>query len=289
MSANGISKSYGIDGVLENVSFSVDKGDRIGIVGPNGAGKTTLLGIIAGETAPSSGSVYVRNECSLGYLKQSGHFDAKGTVIEEAEKSFEHLFRMEKEIEGLTAAISDHTSANFDRNLEKYTALMEEFEKAGGYTFKSELGAVLRHMGFNEEMQQKKVETLSGGERTRLALACMLLKKPDILLLDEPTNHLDIRAITWLAQHLKHRWKPGQGAMLVVTHDRWFLDEVCLDMWEVHDCMVEPFEGGYSAYIMQRVERDRQAALAEQKRQNLLRRELAWMSRGARARATKPK
>ncbi len=107
--------------------------------------------------------------------------------------------------------------------------------------------------------------------------------------LDEPTNHLDIRAITWLAEHLKKRWKPGAGALLVVTHDRWFLDEVCLSMWEVHDKRVEPFEGGYSAYIMQRVERDRVAALAEQKRQNELRRELAWLSRGAQARATKPK
>ena len=110
-----------------------------------------------------------------------------------------------------------------------------------------------------------------------------------MLLLDEPTNHLDIKAITWLADHLKHRWREGQGALMVVTHDRWFLDEVCLSMWEVHDRTIEPFEGGFSAYIMQRVERDRRAEVAEQKRQNQLRRELAWLSRGARARATKPK
>ena len=133
------------------------------------------------------------------------------------------------------------------------------------------------------------VGTLSGGQRRRVDLARLLMGDWDVLALDEPTNHLDVRAITWLAGHLKGRWKQGAGALLVVTHDRWFLDEVCTAMWEVHDRQVEPFEGGFSAYIMQRVERDRLAALAEQKRQNALRRELAWLSRGARARATKPK
>ena len=134
-----------------------------------------------------------------------------------------------------------------------------------------------------------QVGALSGGQRRRVDLVRLLIGDWDVLALDEPTNHLDVRAITWLADHLKTRWKKGAGALLVVTHDRWFLDEVCLRMWEVHDKRVEPFEGGFSAYIMQRVERDRVAALAEQKRQNELRRELAWLSRGARARATKPK
>ena len=133
------------------------------------------------------------------------------------------------------------------------------------------------------------IAQLSGGQRRRVDLARLLMGDWDILALDEPTNHLDIRAIWWLAEHLKHRWKPGAGALLVVTHDRWFLDEVCLDMWEVHDRRVEPFEGGYSAYIQQRVERQRVAALAEEKRQNALRRELAWLARGAKARSTKPK
>lgn len=133
------------------------------------------------------------------------------------------------------------------------------------------------------------VGTLSGGQRRRVDLARLLVGQWDVLMLDEPTNHLDVRAITWLAEHLKRRWRPGAGVLLVVTHDRWFLDEVCTRMWEVHDRTVDPFEGGYSAYILQRVERQRLAALAEQKRQNALRRELAWLSRGARARATKPK
>lgn len=133
------------------------------------------------------------------------------------------------------------------------------------------------------------VGTLSGGQRRRVDLARLLIGDWDVLMLDEPTNHLDVRAITWLAEHLKTRWRRGARALLVVTHDRWFLDEVCEAMWEVHGRRVWPFEGGFSAYIMQRVERDRLEALAEQKRQNALRRELAWLSRGARARATKPK
>ena len=134
-----------------------------------------------------------------------------------------------------------------------------------------------------------KVGTLSGGQRRRVDLVRLLIGDWDILALDEPTNHLDVRAITWLANHLKNRWRTGQGALLVVTHDRWFLDEVCTRMWEVHDRVVEPFEGGFSAYILQRVERDRLAALAEDKRQNALRRELAWLARGPKARGTKPK
>ena len=134
-----------------------------------------------------------------------------------------------------------------------------------------------------------KVGTLSGGQRRRVDLVRLLIGDWDILALDEPTNHLDVRAITWLANHLKNRWRAGQGALLVVTHDRWFLDEVCTRMWEVHDRVVDPFEGGFSAYILQRVERDRLAALAEEKRQNALRRELAWLARGPKARGTKPK
>lgn len=133
------------------------------------------------------------------------------------------------------------------------------------------------------------VGTLSGGQRRRVDLARVLVADAEVLLLDEPTNHLDVVAITWLANHLRRRFVRKEGAMVVVTHDRWFLDEVCDRMWEVHDELVEPFEGGYSAYILQRVERQRQAELAEQKRQNLMRRELAWLSRGARARSTKPK
>ena len=133
------------------------------------------------------------------------------------------------------------------------------------------------------------VRELSGGQRRRVDLARLLIGDYDVLMLDEPTNHLDMRTINWLAEHLKSRWQRGSGAMLVVTHDRWFLDEVCTSMWEVHDGRVDPFEGGYSAYILQRVERDRMAAVTEERRRNMARKELAWLSRGAQARSTKPK
>lgn len=161
---------------------------------------------------------------------------------------------------------------------------MPEYQWAGDSRVRDVIAGLLSDISWGA-----LVGTLSGGQRRRVDLARLLVGDWDVLALDEPTNHLDVRAITWLANHLKNRWKNGAGALMVVTHDRWFLDEVCTSMWEVHDKKVEPFEGGFSAYIMQRVERDRLAALAEQKRQNALRRELAWLSRGARARATKPK
>ena len=159
-----------------------------------------------------------------------------------------------------------------------------EYEWAGDARTRSIIAGLLDDVAWDG-----LVGTLSGGQRRRVDLARLLIGDWDVLMLDEPTNHLDVKAIAWLADHLKSRWRPGDGALLVVTHDRWFLDEVCETMWEVHGQRVWPFEGGFSAYIMQRVERDRLAALAEQKRQNALRRELAWLSRGARARATKPK
>src|SRR5699024_6444770 len=133
------------------------------------------------------------------------------------------------------------------------------------------------------------VGSLSGGQRRRVALARLLIGDWDILALDEPTNHLDVEGIAWLAEHLNRRWQKNAGGLLVITHDRWFLDEVCTQTWEVHDGIVDQFEGGYAAYVLQRVERDRMAAAAEAKRQNLLRKELAWLRRGAPARTAKPK
>lgn len=159
-----------------------------------------------------------------------------------------------------------------------------EYEWAGDPKVREVIAGLVSDLPWDAEL-----ESLSGGQRRRVALARLLVGDWDVLFLDEPTNHLDVEAVAWLADHLKRRWPNGQGALLVVTHDRWFLDEVCTATWEVHDRIVEPFEGGYAAYILQRVERDRQAAVVEQKRQNLARKELAWLRRGAPARTAKPK
>ncbi len=159
-----------------------------------------------------------------------------------------------------------------------------EYEWAGDARCRSIIGALVSDIPWDAQ-----IGTLSGGQRRRVDLARVLIGDFDVLMMDEPTNHLDIEGIHWLAEHLKKRWREGEGALLIVTHDRWFLDEVCLNMWEVHDRIITPFEGGYSAYIMQRVERQRQQAVAESKRKNILRRELAWLARGAPARSTKPR
>ncbi|MGP6172140.1 ABC-F family ATP-binding cassette domain-containing protein [Microbacterium sp. A204] len=159
-----------------------------------------------------------------------------------------------------------------------------EYEWAGDARVRDVIQGLLADLAWDAP-----VDGLSGGQRRRVALAALLVKDWDIVALDEPTNHLDVEAITWLAAHLKKRWAANSGAFLVVTHDRWFLDEVCTETWEVHDRIVEPFEGGYAAYILQRVERDRMSAATEAKRQNLARKELAWLRRGAPARTAKPK
>lgn len=248
--------------ILEDVSFSVNKGDRIGIVGSNGAGKTTLLSILSGEAGPTTGNFYVRNGYTVGYLKQRNHFFSEGTVLREAEKTFTRFHEMEKEIHRLEEAISDHEHPDFNRNLEQYTALMEKYKEQGGYTYKSELKSVLRNMGFGESEYDKKISMLSGGERTRLAMACMLLKQPDILMLDEPTNHLDLRMLEWLEQYLK----AYKGTIIVVSHDRYFLDQLVNRIFEVSQCHLTDYRGNYSEYLIKHEER-MEVALREYEKQ----------------------
>ena len=248
LSASDINKSYGTDIILEDVSFGVEKGDRIGIVGPNGAGKTTLLNIIAGELEATSGNIYLRSDYTIGYLKQRDHFFSGGTVIEEASKTFTRFTDMERELEKLQIKIADHDSPTFEKDLEKYTLLMEDYEKQGGYTYKSELSAVLRHMGFDEEEQHKEIDKLSGGEKTRLALSCMLLKKPDILMLDEPTNHLDLKMLDWLESYLKSY----QGTIMVVSHDRYFLDKLVNKIYDMQDGCLDEYQGNYTEFLGKR-------------------------------------
>ena len=251
ISGKDISKSYGTDIIFEDVCFGVEKADRIGIVGANGTGKSTLLGIIAGDIEASSGELYIRNGYNIGYLRQQNHFEGSGTVLEEAQKSFTHLAEMEKKLDRLQLAISDHESPTFDRDLEEYTRLMEEYEQKGGFTYVSELGAMLTHMGFDEEARQKEINKLSGGERTRLALSCMLLKKPDILILDEPTNHLDLHMLEWLESYLDGY----KGTLLVVSHDRYFLDRITNRIFDLGGGTLDAYTGNYSEFLVKREEK----------------------------------
>ena len=220
----------------------------------------------------------------IGIVGKNG--DGKSTLL--------HLFRGTQEPDsgrvtkrgGLTFGMLDQRDPLDDNATIREAALegRADYEWASDNTSREIMEALLGGMSLDA-----KVGSLSGGQRRRADLARLLLKDWDILALDEPTNHLDVVTIHWLAEHLKNRWSKGQGVLLLVTHDRWFLDEVCESMWEVHDGVIEPFEGGYSAYMLQRVERDRQADVRETKRRNLARKELAWLSRGARARSTKQK
>ena len=220
----------------------------------------------------------------IGIVGKNG--DGKSTLL--------HLFRGTQEPDsgrvtkrgGLTFGMLDQRDPLDDNATIREAALegRADYEWASDNTSREIVEALLGGMSLDA-----KVGSLSGGQRRRADLARLLLKDWDILALDEPTNHLDVVTMHWLAEHLKNRWSKGQGVLLLVTHDRWFLDEVCESMWEVHDGVIEPFEGGYSAYMLQRVERDRQADVRETKRRNLARKELAWLSRGARARSTKQK
>ncbi|NLY87120.1 MAG: ABC-F family ATP-binding cassette domain-containing protein [Clostridiales bacterium] len=251
ISGKNINKTYGTDIILDDVSFNVNKGDRAGIVGPNGAGKTTLLKIISGEIEQSSGNIYIKSGLTVGYLKQNNNFDLGGTVETEAQKTFDNLYKMEEDIRSLSVKISDHTSPSFDKDLEEYTALMDEFEKEGGYTYKSELRSVLENMGFGEDDLGKRTDKLSGGERTRLALSCILLQQPDIMILDEPTNHLDLKMLAWLENFLKSY----KGTIIVVSHDRYFLDRIVTSIYDMNAGILEEYSGNYSDFVIRKAER----------------------------------
>ncbi|EPI47970.1 ABC-F family ATP-binding cassette domain-containing protein [Gardnerella vaginalis] len=220
----------------------------------------------------------------IGIVGKNG--DGKSTLLKLLEGSMDPDSGRVTRRSGLTFGILSQRDPLDDNATVRQAALenRQDYEWAADSKSREIVEALLG--GINLEA---KVGTLSGGQRRRADLARLLLHDWDILALDEPTNHLDVLTIHWLAEHLLHRWQDGEGALLLVTHDRWFLDEVCSSMWEVHDGVIDPFEGGYSAYMMQRVERERQADVREERRRNLARKELAWLSRGARARSTKQK
>ncbi len=220
----------------------------------------------------------------IGIVGRNG--DGKSTLLKLLDGTQEPDSGRVTRRNGLTFGMLTQRDALDDNATLREAALegREDYEWASQQQSREIVEALLGSMSLDA-----KIGSLSGGQRRRADLARLLLKDWDILALDEPTNHLDVITIHWLAEHLKNRWSRGTGALLLVTHDRWFLDEVCESMWEVHDGQIEPFEGGYSAYMLQRVERDRQADVRETKRRNLARKELAWLSRGARARSTKQK
>lgn len=243
-----VSKSYGKRPVLDHVSLGIGEGERIGIVGRNGGGKTTLLRVLGGAESADSGRVTHSGDLHLGLLSQIGDPDPAQTVRTR-----------------IVGDLPEHEWASDAKIRDVLTGLL------GGYT---------------DDILDRSLATLSGGELRRVELAHLLTSDLDLLLLDEPTNHLDVEAVAWLAGHLKRL----RGlAIVVVTHDRWFLDELSDVTWEVVNGQVEAYEGGYSAYVLAKAERSRQAAASEARRNNLLRKELAWLRRGAPARTTKPK
>lgn len=265
LSAKDLTKVYGTDVILENVSFHINKGERVGIVGLNGAGKTTLLRMLTGELVSDGGECYISGDTRIGYLKQDGEFNSENTLIEEIENIFTDFPRMEKEMADIlkeVEALGDSDADKSTRLLERYDHIHEDYRNRGGYSYKSEMTGVLSSMAFGEDTYNKKISTLSGGEKTRLALACLLLKKPDLLFLDEPTNHLDIGTLKWLEQYLKNY----SGTIVLVSHDRYFLDQTVNRIFEIENHRLNIYEGNYSFYASERRAR-REAELRRYEKQ----------------------
>ena len=233
LSAKNLSKVYGTDVILEKVSFHINAGDRIGIVGKNGAGKSTLLNMLTGEMSCDDGEFFVSQNTRIGYLKQRENFRSDRTVMEEVTEIFRPLLDMDKEMEAVAARLEEVTgaaalAAERDALIHRQADLHEEYYRRGGDTFRSEIRGILNSMALGPEFYDKSIASLSGGERTRLALAALLLEKPDLLMLDEPTNHLDIGTLKWLEQYLSGY----KGTIVVVSHDRYFLNQIVNRVFE---------------------------------------------------------
>ena len=244
LSCQGISKSFGEKVILEDASFHIEEREKAALIGNNGAGKTTLLRIIMNELHADSGQVVLMKDKQIGYLAQYQDVQGHRTVYEELLSTKQYIIDMEERMRSMELEMKHASGEELDRLMNSYTRLTHEFELENGYAYKSELMGVLNGLGFAEEDFNKQVATLSGGQKTRVALGKLLISKPDILLLDEPTNHLDMESIAWLETYLLNY----PGAVFIVSHDRYFLDKVVTKVIEIETGHVRMYSGNYSAY-----------------------------------------
>jgi len=245
LTTSNLAKSYGPDDIFSGITVSIPRQARIGLVGSNGVGKTTLLRILIGEESPSEGSVQKAKQLKIGYLPQESVLDSLQTLWDECRTALSRLEKMQRQLEEMEAAMADGIVG--EDVLERYSNLQDSFDRKGGYTYENKIERTLTGLGFERSDYQKPLNILSGGQRTRAVLAKLLLSDPDLLLLDEPTNHLDIQAMEWLEGYLR-AW---EGAVVLVSHDRYFLDHTVNMIWEMTPAM-EIYRGNYSAYLTQR-------------------------------------
>lgn len=249
LSCNNLTKSFGVESILENISFTVNDGDKIGVIGVNGTGKTTLFKIISGIYGYDSGEIYTSKDCEIGYLEQNTNFYSDNTIFTEVLEVFSDLIKMEEDLRKMECEISDKSSETNSPDLQKlmdnYSHKLELFQNSNGYGYKSEAKGVLKGLGFNDDELEKPIKFLSGGEKTRVLLAKLLLKKPTLLLLDEPTNHLDSDALEWLELFLKQY----KGTVILISHDRYFLDQSVNRIFEIHNKKLKAYNGNYSYYV----------------------------------------
>ena len=245
LQANKIERSFAGEVLFDNINLQVDERDRIALVGKNGAGKSTLLKILVGEEEPTSGEINKKKDISLSYLAQDSRFESENTIYDEMLHVFDDLRRTEKQLRQMELEMGEKSGDDLDKLMSDYDRLSENFRQAGGFTFEADIRAILNGFKFDESMWQMKIAELSGGQNTRLALAKMLLEKPNLLVLDEPTNHLDIETIAWLENYLVNY----SGALIIVSHDRYFLDKVATITLDLTKHSLDRYVGNYSRFV----------------------------------------